>query len=142
MSALWDWAVAAYARPGVEALCLRLQDEEGQSIPFLLWAAWLEAAGRAAPPPVLAQAVDTARRWEGEVVGPLRGVRRRLKRLEAEALRQQVKAAELDAERALMTRLEALATAEGAGALAAAAAAWDPPARTDGVSWLALRLGL
>jgi len=123
MSEFWDWAVAAYARPGVAGACLDLQDNYGQSVPLLLWAIWRGGD--------VAAAVAIARSWEDEVIGPLRGVRRRLKRRpEAEALRQKIKAIELEAERSLMTALEALAGPEvEAGAPNAVAAAWGgaPP---------------
>ena len=123
MSEFWDWAVAAYARPGVAEACLDLQDTHDQNVPLLLWAIWRGGDVTAA--------VATARSWEDEVVAPLRGVRRRLRgRTGAEALRARVKAAELDAERRLMAELESLADeiAEP-DALAHAAAAWGvaPP---------------
>lgn len=123
MSEFWDWAVAAYARPGVAEACLDLQDAHGQNVPLLLWAIWRGGDVDAA--------VALARSWEDEVIGPLRGVRRRLKaRADAEALRQKVKAVELEAERNLMSALEAFA---GVGlddkALGIVATAWGgaPP---------------
>ncbi len=126
MSSFWDWAVAAYARPGVAEACLDLQDRYGQNVPLLLWAIWRGGD--------VAGALAVARSWEDEVVGPLRGVRRRLKgRAGAEELRQKVKAVELEAERTMMAALEALAgpVAEE-GALAAVVAAWGgtPPAES------------
>ena len=123
MSEFWDWAVAAYARPGVAEACLDLQDTHGQNVPLLLWALWRGGDVTAA--------VTMARSWEKDVTGPLRGVRRRLKgRTGAEALRDRVKAVELEAERVLMSALEAVA---GPGvdddALAAVARSWGgaPP---------------
>jgi len=102
MSEFWDWAVAAYDRPGVAEACLDLQDRYDQNVPLLLWAIWRGGD--------LPAAVALARQWEAEVTGPLRGVRRRLKgRPGAEALREQVKAVELEAERTLMRQLEILA---------------------------------
>jgi len=124
MSDFWDWAVAAYNRPGVADLCLDLQDRYGQNVPLLLWAVW-----RGGDVPA---AIALARQWEDEVVGPLRGVRRRLKgRAGAEFLREQVKVVELEAERALMTELEHLAGAVADDeALETAAERWggSPPA--------------
>jgi uncharacterized protein (TIGR02444 family) len=58
---LWDWAVQGYARPGVEALCLELQDEYGQCVSFLLWAAWAGAEGRR----IEAEALSEAASWPG-----------------------------------------------------------------------------
>ena len=126
MSEFWDWAAAAYARPGVAAACLDLQDAYGQNVPLLLWALWRGGD--------VASAVVVARSWEEEVVAPLRGVRRRLKgRSGAEALRENVKAVELEAERTLMAELERLAGAVcDEAALATVVEAWGgaPPTET------------
>jgi uncharacterized protein (TIGR02444 family) len=131
---LWDWARRAYSADGVEALCLRLQDEGGQSVPLLLWAAW----ARAEPGPTLGEAASLARTWEDEVVGRLRAARRALKGAPGvgaearERLRAQARVVELAAEQALLEALEALpagaATGSVEGALAAASAAWGTPA--------------
>ena len=127
---LWSWAVPAYGRPGVAAAALALQDDHGQCVPLLLWAAF----ARPAHPELIARAVSLARTWEDAAILPLRAARRGLKSdlpgppADArEALRTQVKAAELESERLL---LSALAGLEGGGqasleaALRAVAAAW------------------
>ena len=132
MSAIWDWALEVYARPGVEAALLDLQDRHGQCVPYLLWALW------AAPElETLALGADLARGWSGAVIEPLRSARRAAKaerpglddsgRL---ALREALKASELSAERLLFDGLARLATT-GAGPqpspldrLAEAGAAW------------------
>lgn len=132
---LWTWAVQAYARPGVEPACLALQDDQGQSVPLLLWAAWRGPVdGETAE-----AACDTARSWHGAAIDPLRAVRRTLKKPVPDmdegprlALREQVKAVELAAERGLLEALEALSAPAGPPpsdalpALAAAARAWSP----------------
>ena len=130
MSEFWDWAIAAYARPGVAEACLDLQDTHCQNVPLLLWAIWRGGDVMAA--------VAVAREWEGEVVGPLRGVRRRLKgRAGAEDLRGQVKAVELAAERSLMTALEGLAgVVTDEHALAVVAQAWGGAAPPDALQRL------
>jgi uncharacterized protein (TIGR02444 family) len=132
---LWDWAVAAYERPGVAGACLDLQDAHGQNTCFLLWAVWSGAADAG----LLERAAEAAQLWEGEVLGPLRQVRRALKsstpplsETAREALREEVKAAELKAEQALLDALGRLVPARRSEdplqALRAAAAAWgDPP---------------
>jgi uncharacterized protein (TIGR02444 family) len=139
---LWDWALEAYARPGVQEVCVRLQDSHGQCVPYLLWAAWAAADGQVLSAATLSRGAALARAWEAEAIGPLRQIRRRLKTPRAgvaesarEAVRAQVKAAELAAERALMDALEALSpqgrerTKPLADALADAAGAWGaaPP---------------
>jgi uncharacterized protein (TIGR02444 family) len=133
----WDWAVAVYARPGVQDALLDLQDGYGQCVPLLLTAAWAAAEGRAFDAESLEAAADAARVYEGTVVGPLRAIRRTLKAPVPDlddparlALREQVKALELDAERRLIGALEALAPAPGAAprpvadGLVEAARAW------------------
>ncbi|WP_312063351.1 TIGR02444 family protein [Brevundimonas sp.] len=118
MSDLWTWTVAAYDAPGVAEACLSLQDHNEQNVPLLLWAAWVAVTGRRPDEETIEAACDAARAYDTVVVAPLRAVRRTLKAPipdvdhdHREALRQQVKALELDAERRLMLELEALAPA-------------------------------
>ena len=118
MNELWTWAVAAYDAPGVAEACLSLQDHNEQNVPLLLWAAWVAMTGRRPDEETIEAACDAARAYDTVVVAPLRAVRRTLKAPipdvdhdHREALRQQVKALELDAERRLMLELEALAPA-------------------------------
>lgn len=133
MSGFWDWALAAYDRPGVAGACLSLQDDHGQQTAYLLWAAW------ASPPEaVLANGAELARHWEATILGPVRQARRALKnplspvddhaRL---AVRETVKGVELDLEKLLMTSLAGLAPrcqGEPLPALIRAGEAWgDPP---------------
>lgn len=112
---LWDWAVAAYARPGVAGACLHLQDHHGQNVPLLLAAAWAAGAEQRLDVPA---AVALAYGWEHDVGGLMRAVRRNLKPARPgvadaarEALRRQVKAVELDGERVLLDALEAMTAA-------------------------------
>jgi uncharacterized protein (TIGR02444 family) len=136
---LWDWALEAYARPGVQTLCLRLQDDHGQSVSYLLWAAWAAREGRAVDVGRLSEAVRLARDWEVTVARPLRAARRALKasRLDLDAdgqagLYEGLKTQELAAERLLLEALERLtrgpdgAVRDPAAALGEAAAAWGP----------------
>ena len=111
---LWEWTLEAYARPGVPEATLKLQDAHGQNTSFLLWAVWAEGPG----PEALARGAEAARAWDGAVLSPLREVRRRLKPAfppvddrAREGLREDVKAAELRAERVLMETLAELAVA-------------------------------
>lgn len=146
---LWDWAVAAYGRPGVEAICLSLQDDDGQSVCLLLWAAW---RGPVAADDVEA-AVETARAWHRTTIDPLRAVRRTLKKPvpdmddgRREAVRAEIKRAELKAERGLLEDLEAVAgPPDPAGfdtlaALVAAARLWSDRTPREALRTLAGRL--
>jgi uncharacterized protein (TIGR02444 family) len=130
--ALWDWTLRAYDRPGVPEACLALQDQHGLNTSLLLWAAWADP-GEAA----LTAAVAAGEAWDQQVLWPLRNTRRDLKSPMAGiddtarlALREDVKAAELRAERVLMESFEALAGQASrpfglAAALARTARAWN-----------------
>ena len=111
---LWDWAVSAYAAPGVADTCLHLQDAADQNVPLLLWAAWCARTGRPLDADTVEAGCDTARAWNDAAIGPIRSVRRTLKSPLAdidtedrEAVRGAVKALELDCERRLLAALEA-----------------------------------
>lgn len=112
---LWDYAVAAWERPGVREACLELQDHGGQCVPLLLWRAWAAADGRRIDDGCLDRALLLARTWEPEIIAALRAARRALgatcEGLDSGAtqrLRQAVRAIELDAERTLLEALESL----------------------------------
>ncbi|WPN98113.1 TIGR02444 family protein [Pseudomonas sp. MUP55] len=110
---LWSFALSTYARPGVEAACLRLQ-EQGADVCLLLCGAWLEQRGVARLPERVVALQQLARPWRMDVVEPLREIRRQWRVIAQQdvqlaALREQLKTMELQAERTLLTRLEALA---------------------------------
>ncbi|MGY2292404.1 TIGR02444 family protein [Pseudomonas sp. SDO528_S397] len=110
---LWSFALSIYARPGVESTCLRLQ-EHGADVCLLLCGLWLEQRG-VAPEPARFEALrQLARPWQHAVVEPLRKVRTQWRDMaqqdvELGALRERVKALELEAERQLLSRLQQLA---------------------------------
>ena len=146
---LWGWMLEAYARPGVPEACLELQDEYGQNTSYLLWAVWAEGA----EPATLQAAAKAGQGWDEAVLKPIRAVRRTLKaRFDAvddgarEGLREDVKAAELRAERVLMEAFEALSEHRRGGrpaleALKAASRAWGAPAPDEALARLARALG-
>ena len=153
MSELWDWAVRAWAADGVNEACLHLQDAAGQNIPLLLWAAWAARTGRRTDADTLEAACDIARAWQEAAIAPLRAVRRTLKgpnpdldNADREAVRVQVRAVELEAERRLLAALEALSPPPEGGpiplleALVAAAREWSPMTPRAGLVELAERL--
>ncbi|MFC6298844.1 TIGR02444 family protein [Pseudomonas sp. CCM 7893] len=107
---LWSFALSTYARPGVENTCLRLQ-EQGADVCLLLCGLWLEQRGVALEPTRLLALRQIAEPWQSEVVEPLRQVRKQWRAMaqqdtELGALRERVKALELEAERQLLSRLE------------------------------------
>ncbi|MDP3749965.1 MAG: TIGR02444 family protein [Phenylobacterium sp.] len=145
---LWDWTLEVYCLPGVPEATLDLQDRHGQNTSFLLWAIWAEGPSAEA----LAGGAAAAKAWDATVLKPIREVRRTLKAAfppvddgAREALREEVKAAELRAERVLMETLETLAPASSGGhpaleSLRAASAAWGSPAPDEALARLARAL--
>jgi uncharacterized protein (TIGR02444 family) len=112
---LWSFALSTYARPGCEAACLRLQ-EHGADVCLLLCGAWLEQRGVAPTAERMQALAQIAGPWQAQVVEPLRQVRRQWRAMAQQdevlaGLRERVKALELDAERTLLARLEAVAQA-------------------------------
>lgn len=147
---LWPWVLTAYAAPGVATACLELQDTAGQNVPLLLWTAWSAATGRTLDEETREAACDIARVWEETTIAPLRAVRRTLKARavdmddeDREAIRSQVKAMELDAERRLLLALEALNTVPSGlprpqiDALVAIARTWSSSIPRPGLTRLA-----
>ena len=139
--ALWPYALEVYGRPGVEALLLRLQDDHGQCVPFLLWSLWMAASGRPIEGAATAVCAELARAWQDAAVAPLRRMRRGLKasasqeRLQAR-IRTGVQALELEAERMLLQMLEeaspapAVASGDRLQGLRLAVRAWGGQAPT------------
>lgn len=106
----WTFSLGVYDEPGVAAACLSLQDrhdggQHGLDVNLLLFCCWAGRCGRMIMPAEMASLIAAAEPWQQEVVRPLRSVRRWLKAQEtvpaeeADALREQVKAQELEAER-------------------------------------------
>ncbi len=150
----WDWAVAVHGREGVDAALTALQDDHGQCVAYLLWAAWASHEARGLPPEILAQGAALARHWEGAATRPLRAARRNLKtpappitEEQRNALREQVRKAEFAAERLLMETLESLAPdpdgarRDLAADLMAAALAWSRQAPEPELRALAALIG-
>ena len=125
---LWNYCLNLYARPGVEQACLDLQSR-GMDVCLLLCAAWLETRGVACDESRLGQLSACAGPWQREVVQPLRQLRTQWREAAAHddvlaALRVQVKALELEAERTLLRRLEE------------ATQQWSPAQSQDNCDWL------
>ncbi|WP_227370496.1 TIGR02444 family protein [Halomonas sp. M20] len=111
--ALWDYALILYARPGVAAACLALQDEHGADVCELLWLCWMDRLGlttNANAATVLAPIRD-----QQDILTRL--LRERRRELRAHATpgtplaqwRETIKNAELAAERGTLLQLQALA---------------------------------
>ncbi|WP_017902611.1 TIGR02444 family protein [Pseudomonas asplenii] len=131
---LWTFSLDIYAKPDVEKACLALQ-EHGADVCLLLCAAWLGARGIRYEPGRLASLREIAQPWQEQVVQPLRQLRGQwramtLQDCELKGLRERVKALELEAERHLLSRLEALSRD------------WPQTAAGDLTAWLEAAAGV
>jgi uncharacterized protein (TIGR02444 family) len=110
--ALWRFSLAFYARPGVAAALLALQDRAGRDINLILWALWAGIVGcRRLDAADVAAAEAAAAPLYAAVVELLRRLRRQLSadpHADIQDLRRRVAAVELMAERRLQNRLARL----------------------------------
>jgi uncharacterized protein (TIGR02444 family) len=102
----WAFSLAFYARPGVSAACIALQDEHGADVDLILYGLWAASEGHCLSPNDIAAADRLAAPWRETVLDPIRRARRAMKpppdgfdAAMVDALRRQVLAAELEAER-------------------------------------------
>lgn len=128
--AFWDWSCEVYCRRGVEESLLDLQDRPGLDVNLLLFAAWAAASGRGRLPDAKwARLIEGTAGWRVNVVEPLRAVRRYLKNSgdsdDEGALREKVKALELEAEHAAQLAIAGLATVKDEAAVPVAAQVAD-----------------
>ena len=103
--ALWRFSLAVYGAPGVAERLIGLQDRHGLDVNLLLFCAWHGASGRGRiDRALLARAEASIADWRRDVTETLRRARRALTRYHhipgAAPLREAVKQAELEAERA------------------------------------------
>jgi uncharacterized protein (TIGR02444 family) len=106
----WSYIVRAYARPGAARELLRRQDDEDLDVVLHLFCCWAADRGCALDEPALRDAEALVRTWREQVVQPLRALHRAMKSLKGDAerrdaVRVQVQAAELAAERAQLDML-------------------------------------
>lgn len=104
---LWQFALAFYGREGVANACLKLQELVGADVNVLIFSIYAATHHHCLLGPAqLEQADAVVQPWRSDVVVALRRVRVRLRtgpspapNANSEALRNQIKAAELLAER-------------------------------------------
>jgi uncharacterized protein (TIGR02444 family) len=112
----WEFAVAVYGQPGVEAECLSLQESGGINVILVLFAAYCGVEGLALGDGDIESCVADIGPVQSSVVRPLRNARRALKRFAPDAgeehlyasIRERLRSAELDAERMIAARLYAM----------------------------------
>jgi uncharacterized protein (TIGR02444 family) len=115
-SRFWPFSLSVYEAAGVQQECLDLQDRCGIDVDLLLFCAYIGAVHSAVLPTAdVTAASAVAGKWNDGVVRKLREARHALKPFSigsslimtpADALRTQVKAAELEAERIEQAMLE------------------------------------
>lgn len=113
----WNFSLELYGGDGVAEACLDLQERRGCDVNILLFCCWLGASGR---PTLTAERLRAILKasdaWQGEVVRPLREVRKLLKDRTwaavlpetVDATRRRVADAELAAEHAEQLELASL----------------------------------
>lgn len=141
---LWDFALAFYAKPGIEEACLTLQEEAGLDVCELLFHCWLYSCGLEAKPAALALQRQQRRLWQRQVTEVLRTLRRDLKVSAASnepvaALREIIKQAELLAERENLQRWQAWVWEAPSGELRVVNAS---EMSSDAANWLRKQLFL
>ena len=102
-SELWRYALHTYAQPGVADEMLRLQDECGADVLWLLTALWLAEEGIALSQELIVQ--PEYDQWRETMILPIRNQRRACDRTETPDLYELLKKAELEAEREGLWRL-------------------------------------
>jgi len=102
----WTFLLRIYEQPGVAEACLRLQEEAGADIVLLLASVFAARRGITLSPSDHQAMAAQCRPWREQVVQPLRALRISLKdgptpapSKTTAALREQIKASELHAER-------------------------------------------
>ncbi|MDP2354943.1 MAG: TIGR02444 family protein [Beijerinckiaceae bacterium] len=121
-SEFWRFSLSFYRINGVPPSCIALQDLHGLDVNIMLFALWLASKGRAISALDIQQADELVRDWRVESVVALRSVRRYLRDPPPAfagdavvALRDRIKAAELESERLQQEALFALRPPEAWG---------------------------
>lgn len=125
--AAWSFAREFYAHPGAAPALLRLQDEHGVDVPLVLVLLHTASGGASPDEAAVQELMRVSGAWARNVIMPLRQARRAIKAASPVqgALYEQVKAAELAAEEAIIRSLapQTAAPAAASGATSPEAAA-------------------
>ena len=103
----WTFSIQLYAKPGVAPACLALQERHGLDVNIVLYCAWLGAQrGVRVNIDDVTRIIESVRPWSEDVVVRLRVIRTAMKgdargapQAFSDGLRNDIKRAELDAER-------------------------------------------
>ena len=126
----WSFSLAHYSEPAVQAACLELQAHTGADVNLLLFCLWTSRLDDE----LLTRALDHSWPLQRDFIGPLRTMRQALSRMDDEMpLREQIAAAELEAEKLEQSRLSDLVPEEtGPAGLSTARAQLETYARRLG----------
>ncbi len=112
-SAFWDFSLRFYARPGVAAACLDIQEQARADVNVVLYLLFLATKGRQLAQTEVTEVDNLVTIWREQVVRPLRTARRHLKTVTAPfigdaagRLRNEIKRSELEAERIQQLTIE------------------------------------
>lgn len=129
-SPFWRFSLKFYGLPGAPPACLAVQDQSGADVNVLLFGLFLAGQGRRLSATDMAAIAAATESWRAGAVVPIRAARRFLKEPPAgfptpptEALRERVKAIELEAERLQQEALYVLRPVASWGEAAAPAEA-------------------
>ena len=102
----WRFSLNLYRQPGVSDACIALQDGCGVDVNLLLFLFWLASERQMLSPDEVKKLDATIKSWRELTIIPIRDTRRKLKGAKTfvdpakqEALRDKVKAVELEAEK-------------------------------------------
>ena len=105
-SPFWAFSLGYYRSVGVAEACLALQDRCGADVNVVLFLLWSATQKRRLNAEAVQMLTDKVRAWHGEVVTPIRNLRRMLKSNPSlldtgsvAVFRNKIKAVELEAER-------------------------------------------
>lgn len=114
ISSFWAFSLKFYSQPGIDDICLDLQDRFGADVNIVLYVLWQAHRGQRLSKSDIHKVVEFAGLWQKNVVEPLRKVRRFLKTppsgwpsQDVNQFRQRVKAEELQAEHLQQNAMEA-----------------------------------
>ena len=125
----WDYSLEVYQRRNVAGPCMALQDRLQLDVNLLLFCCWTGAKGHQLSEQQIREALAATEVWQGQVVAPLRRLRRLLKTSldlappKRQDFRDKLKDLELDAERVeqdILIETVPLSPAEERGAEVAA----------------------
>jgi uncharacterized protein (TIGR02444 family) len=115
-SPFWTFSLGYYRGAGVSEACLELQDNCGVDVNVVLFLLWLASQKRTLAADQVKLVADKVRRWQIDVIGPIRALRRMLKsdaplldKGSAELFRTKIKAIELESERLQQQAMYAMA---------------------------------